>query len=231
MLQVLKLFLASRNASLKEVHFPAELGPSYVYASPEAINEMVDQFLGIEASGGATANQEGVEENEQDRAARKARKKARHKEKKEKKEPIVKPKPPGSDELVPAREAGEMEAEIVARRVNGHFPVYFPTRLPSGAYYVESDPTEKVIDPFVYGIKDEDGDRHEAYRMVVVLEKNRRHPLLRRTGDSWLVGPADPQQPERNQDDQRARVRNLRRQRPDQTDLLAPGREQLLGLE
>ncbi len=173
MLQVLKLFLASRNASLKEVHFPAELGPSYVYASPEAINEAVGQFLGIEASGGATANQEGVEENEQDRAAaKKAKKKGKGKRKKPKKEPIVKPKPPGSDELVPAREAGETEAEIVARRVNGHFPVYFPTRLPSGAYYVESDPSEKVIDPFVYGIKDEDGDRHEAYRMVVVLEKS-----------------------------------------------------------
>ena len=52
MLQVLKLFVASRNAALKEVHFPAELGPSYVYASPEAIHEAVDKFLGIEASAG-----------------------------------------------------------------------------------------------------------------------------------------------------------------------------------
>src|SRR6478735_5173486 len=33
MLQVLKLFIASRNAAIKEIHFPAELGPSYVYAS------------------------------------------------------------------------------------------------------------------------------------------------------------------------------------------------------
>ncbi|HEU4393408.1 MAG TPA: LCP family protein [Solirubrobacterales bacterium] len=170
MLQVLKLFLASRGASLKEVHFPAELGPSYVYASPQAINEMVNQFLGIEASGGATTNLEGVEENEQDRAAAKKSKKGKSKTK-PKKEPIVKPKPPGSDELVPAREAGEMEAEIAARRVDGHFPIYFPTRLPSGAYYVESDPYEKVIDPYVYGIKDEDDNRHEAYRMVLVLEK------------------------------------------------------------
>ena len=37
MLEVLKLFVASRNAAIKEVHFPAELGPSYVYASPSAI--------------------------------------------------------------------------------------------------------------------------------------------------------------------------------------------------
>jgi polyisoprenyl-teichoic acid--peptidoglycan teichoic acid transferase len=171
MLQVLKLFLASRNAALKEVHFPAELGPSYVYASPEAINETVDQFLGIEASGGATANLEGVEENEQDRAEKKKRNAKKGKgRRKPRKEPIVKAKPPGSDELVPAREAGEMEAEIAARRVNGHFPIFFPTRLPSGAYYAESDPSQKVVDPFVYGIKDEDGDRHEAYRMVIVME-------------------------------------------------------------
>ena len=168
MLQVLKLFLASRNASIKQVHFPAELGPSYVYASPEAINEAVNQFLGIEASG-ATTNQMGAEEQEQDAAAEKRK---RAKKGKKKKEPIVRPKPPGSDELVPAREAGEMEAEIAARRANGRFPIFFPTRLPSGAYYVESDPYQKVVDPFVYGIKDEDGDRHEAYRMVLVMEKS-----------------------------------------------------------
>jgi LCP family protein required for cell wall assembly len=171
MLDVLKLFVSVRSAALKEVEFPAELGPSYVYASPSAINGAVNQFLGIEASGGATANLEGVEENEQDATGeKKQRQKRARKKKKQKKEPIVKAKPPGSDELVPAREAGELEAEIAARRVNGHFPVYYPTRLPSGAFYVESNPYEKVIDPFVYGIKDEDGNRHEAYRMTLVME-------------------------------------------------------------
>ena len=35
MLQVLKLFVASRNATINEVNFPAELGPSYVYSSPK----------------------------------------------------------------------------------------------------------------------------------------------------------------------------------------------------
>jgi len=168
MLQVLKLFLASRNASIKEVHFPAELGPSFVYASPEAIDEAVHQFLGIEASAGAPTNLEGAEEKEQDRVAKK--KKAKKKKKKARKQPIARPKPPGSDDLVPAREAGEMEAEIAARRVHGYFPIFFPTRLPPGAYYAESDPSQKVVDPFVYGIKDEDGNRHEAYRMVLVME-------------------------------------------------------------
>lgn len=169
MLDVLKLFVSVRSAEIKEVQFPAELGPSFVTATPEGINEAVNQFLGVEASGGATANQEGVEENEQDAAGQKKRKKHR---KKRKKEPIVKAKPPGSDELVPAREAGEMEGEIAARRVNGHFPIYYPTRLPSGAYFAETDPSQKVIDPYVYGIKDESGNRHEAYRMVIVSEES-----------------------------------------------------------
>jgi len=170
MLDVLKLFLSVRNAEIKEVQFPAELGPSFVTTTPEALNEAVNQFLGVEASGGATANLEGAEEQEQDAAAKKSKKKGG--KKKRKREPIVKPKPPGSDELVPAREAGEMEAEIAARRANGFFPVYFPTRLPSGAYFAETDPSQKVVDPFVYGIKDESGDRHEAYRMVIVSEES-----------------------------------------------------------
>jgi polyisoprenyl-teichoic acid--peptidoglycan teichoic acid transferase len=171
MLDVLKLFLSVRNAEIKEVQFPAELGPSFVTATPEAINEAVNKFLGVEASGGATANQEGVEENEQDAAGEKKKRKQKAKKKKRRKEPIVRPKPPGSDELVPAREAGEMEAEIAARRARGHFPIYYPTRLPSGAYFAETDPSQKVVDPFVYGIKDESGNRHEAYRMVIVSEE------------------------------------------------------------
>jgi LCP family protein required for cell wall assembly len=168
MLEVLKLFLAVRGAEIEEVHFPAELGPSYVTASPEAIEEAVNQFLGVEASAGPEANREGAEENEQD-----ASRKKKGKKHKKKREVIARPKPPGSDELVPAREAGEMEAKIAARRVHGPFPIYYPTRLPSGARYVESNPYEKVVDPWIYWIKesvDKNAERHEAYRMVLVSE-------------------------------------------------------------
>ncbi len=71
MLQVLKLFVASRNASIKEVHFPAELGPSYVYASSEAIHEAVDKFLGIEASAGPL---EELDEGRNEKSGKKKRK-------------------------------------------------------------------------------------------------------------------------------------------------------------
>jgi len=174
LLELMKSFLEVRNAEIKEVHFPAELGPSYVTATPEAVNEAVNQFLGVEASSGPQANQEGVEENEQDEAGQqKKKKKSKKSGKKKQKKPIVKTPSEGSDDLVPASEAGEMEAEIAARRVHGTFPIFYPTRLPAGAFYVESNPYEKIVDPRIYWIRedlDKDAPRHEAYRMVLVNE-------------------------------------------------------------
>src|SRR4249919_2667906 len=64
MLQVMKLFLASRNASIKEVHFPAELGPSFVYTTPTTVNEAVNLFLGSETSGGPRGSLEDGGEGE-----------------------------------------------------------------------------------------------------------------------------------------------------------------------
>jgi LCP family protein required for cell wall assembly len=166
MLQVLELFIASRDATINEVHFPAELGPSYVYASPEAIQEAVNKFLGIEASGGPR----GSLEKEEGPASAKAKTKgSKTKHHKQKKPPLSLPKPSGGDELVPASEAGKEEAKIVARKVNHGFPVFYPTRLPSGAAYVESNPYYHVQDPRVYHFKDEDGNRHGAYRMVATV--------------------------------------------------------------
>lgn len=166
MLQVLKLFLAVRNASIKEVHFPAELGPSYVTTTPEALNEAVNQFLGIEASGGSRGKLEGEEAE----TSRKRKKGTGKKRPKQAPKPKIKTAKPGNDGLVPAREAGELEAETAARRVHGRFPIFYPTRVPAGAYYVESNSYEHVVDPRVYHLKDDDGDRHAAYRMVLVAE-------------------------------------------------------------
>jgi LCP family protein required for cell wall assembly len=159
MLEVLKLFIASRNAEIKEVHFPAELGPSFVYASHEAIEEAVNKFLGFEASGGPRGSLESSG------AAQSKAKKGKEGGKKKHKL-HVKPKPPGDDGLVSAKEAGEMEGKSVARKVSGGFPVFYPTRLPAEASYVESNSYYHVQDPRVYHFKDTDGKRHAAYRMV-----------------------------------------------------------------
>jgi LCP family protein required for cell wall assembly len=169
MLQVLKLFLASRNATINEVHFPAELGPSFVYTTPEAVNEAVNMFLGLEASGGSRGSLEDSEVGEAGKK-KKGGKKAKTQKVKPEKPHIDKPKPPGSDGLVPAREVGEAEAKAAARKLGSGFPVFYPSRLPSGAYYVESNSYEHIQDPRVYHLKDTGGERHAAYRMVGVLE-------------------------------------------------------------
>lgn len=169
MLDVLKLFVSSRNAAIKEVHFPAELGPSYVYASPEMIQEAVDKFLGIEASSGPRGSLEDIGGSKQRKKKGSDGGGKGGKRSQKSKQHVAPPKPPGSDGLVPAREAGEAEAKAVARKVGPGFPVFYPTRLPSGAFYVESNPYEHVQDPRVYHFKDTDGNRHGAYRMVVEL--------------------------------------------------------------
>lgn len=163
MLEVLKLFIASRNAAIKEVHFPAELGPSFVYASDQAIEEAVDKFLGIEASGGPRGS---LDEGDGKSGASKAKKKKKRPRKKR----VVKPKPPGDDGLTAAAEAGELEAKTVARKVGGGFPVFYPARLPAGASYVESNSYLHVQDPRVYHFRDTDGKRHAAYRMVLQMD-------------------------------------------------------------
>jgi LCP family protein required for cell wall assembly len=161
LLEVLKLLIGARNASIEQIHFPAELGPSYVYASEEAIHGAVKEFLGE-----ATASKEGFPERTKSKATKKGSKSKQGRKKKGKKKPIVESKPPGSDGLLPADEAGKSEAKIVARKVGGAFPVFYATRLPSGASYVESNPYEHLQDPRVYHIKSPDGNRHPAYRMV-----------------------------------------------------------------
>jgi len=169
LLEVLKLLAASRNSTINEVHFPAELGPSFVYTTESAVEEAVQEFLGGETVQEAKASQR---QHRQELAAGKKHKK--HRQKKQGRQKQQKPKvevaKPGSDGLVSAPEAGEAEAKIASRRARGHFPIYYPSRLPEGTRFVESNPYEKVVDPYVYNLKDAEGDRHLAYRMVMVAE-------------------------------------------------------------
>lgn len=171
MLEVLKLFIASRNAAIKQVHFPAELGPSYVYSNETMIHEAVDEFLSGETSeeaGGSEGGSAGAKHGKKGKHGGKGKRGKKNKKKSKPKVPAVKP---GDDGLLPAREAGEAEAEAAARKVGGGFPVFYPTRLPPEAHYVETDPYEHVVDPRVYRFKDSDGERRVAYKMVAVMEE------------------------------------------------------------
>ncbi|TMK57967.1 MAG: LytR family transcriptional regulator [Actinobacteria bacterium] len=166
LLEVLKLLAASRNSTINEVHFPAELGPSFVYTTKSALDGAVQEFLG-----GETPQEAKAEQRRQRQEAAKGKKhKRKHKHKQKRKNPKLELSGPGTDGLVPARAAGEAEGKIAARRSRGHFPIYYPTRLPEDARFVESDPYEKVVDPYVYNLKDEDDNRHLAYRMMMVAE-------------------------------------------------------------
>jgi LCP family protein required for cell wall assembly len=166
LLEILKLAVAARNASIDQVHFPAELGPSFVYSNETMIHEAVEEFLGETGSASrAFPEQAKKSSGKKGKAA-----KDKAKKKKKKKKPLVEVAPPGGDGLVPAGEAGKAEAQVVVRHVGGGFPVFYASRLPSGAAYIESDPYEHVIDPRVYHLKDTDGKRHGAYRMVATYQ-------------------------------------------------------------
>jgi LCP family protein required for cell wall assembly len=168
LLEVLKLLAASRNSTINEVHFPAELGPSFVYTTPGAVEEAVQEFLGGETVQEAKAAQK--QSREEAAAGKKHKGHMKAKKKTKPKKPKLEAVKAGTDGLVPAGEAGKAEAKIAARRSRGFFPIYYPTRLPEGSHFVETDPYEKIVDPYVYNVKDEDGNRHLAYRMVLVAE-------------------------------------------------------------
>ncbi|HET7508051.1 MAG TPA: LCP family protein [Solirubrobacterales bacterium] len=173
LLEVLKLVAASRNSTINEVHFPAELGPSFVYTTESALDAAVQEFLGGETVQEAKAAQRRQREEAEAGRKKQQKKKQKPKHKKSKpKKPKVEAVKAGTDGLVPAREAGEAEAKLAARRARGFFPIYYPTRLPEGARFVESNPYEKVVDPYLYNLKDEDENRHLAYRMVIVDEED-----------------------------------------------------------
>ena len=162
LLQVLKLFVASRNAPIKEIHFPGILHPSYVTASKSAVAGAVKNFLGIEASGGPrgvlgvpqNSGKTGIAPEERKRA--KAKKKARKQQEKATPTPTK-----GNDGLVDAGQFSHDLAAKVARHTLRSFPVFYPRRLPSGAIYVQV--------PRVYHLPNTDHKPVGAYKMVLQL--------------------------------------------------------------
>ena len=160
MLDVLDLFIASRNAPIKEVRFPAILEPSYVTASPGAIKGAVNKFLGIEASGGPRGSLElpsnsgntGIVHEERKRAGKG----------KPAKEPKAPPTPSlGNDGLVDASQFSRDLAAKVARKTLRSFPVFYPRRLPSGTIYVQV--------PRVYHLRDTKKGSRGAYKTVMQI--------------------------------------------------------------
>ena len=162
LIELLDLLFELRNAEVNQVHFPATLGPSFVYSNAPEIHHAVKESLG-------EAGYEAHKFPEEKSAAKKPKaegSKAKGKPHKQTKHHA----PPGGDELVSAAEVGRGVGDQVARHVGGAFPVFYPTRLPPGAVYQEDNPTEKVVNPWVYHLRDKNRVRHGAYRMVAIYE-------------------------------------------------------------
>jgi LCP family protein required for cell wall assembly len=161
LIELLDLLYELKGAEVNQVHFPAELGPSYVYANEDEVHHAAKEFLG-EAGYDSDKFPEEKPEAKKSEKKKKASKGKKHKKKHH--------TPPGGDELVSASEAGQEMGEKVARQVGGGFPVFYPTRLPEGAVYQEDDSYEHVVNPWVYHLRDKEKVRHGAYRMIGVYQ-------------------------------------------------------------
>jgi LCP family protein required for cell wall assembly len=164
LITLLDLLYESRSSEVNQVHFPAELGPSYVYANETEVHHAVKEFLG---EAGYDAQKFPEEKPETKKKTKKNQEKGKKKKGKKKHKHHT---PPGGDELVPASESGEAAAAVVARHVGGGFPVFYPTRLPEGAVYQEDNSYEHIVNPLVYHLRDKEKVRHGAYRMVAVFQ-------------------------------------------------------------
>jgi LCP family protein required for cell wall assembly len=78
-------------------------------------------------------------------------------------------KPTQISGLVDARRLGEDLAVVAARRLK--FPFYFPTVITNRSQYTKDTPR-------IYRLRDEDGNRHQAYRLVLSAGE---------TGEYWGV--------------------------------------------
>jgi LCP family protein required for cell wall assembly len=164
LLELLKTFLGVQSAPVTEVHFPAELGASYVTASDDAIQKAVQQFLNTEGTPGERPAGESPPGEEPNKP--KPENGGDHKPNEEK------PKPDNSNgdhfEGPPMQDStgeGQTYAKQIShkRKHDGElmidFPIYYPTRLVPSSF-IARDSRAFVID----GPGD---DVFHGYKMVV----------------------------------------------------------------
>jgi LCP family protein required for cell wall assembly len=182
MIQVMRLLIASRNSEIKEVHFPAKLGASYVTATPQDIQKAVRQFLGLRGSPNPrgslsaplAASNEPVPAYTPEPGGIKQPKKKGKKARKQK----AAPKPAaGSVNLIDATTAGKQQAFYAKARL--HFPIYYPTKLLGGSIYAQT--------PHVYAILHAIGSKKfPAYKMVMKTSFGEYYGVM---GTTWRTPP------------------------------------------
>ena len=135
-LSLLKVIAFSAGHPLQEVRFRADIGPSYVTASPEQLRETVHEFLNVKPSKGPRGVNPAAPPVQRGKKRRRV--------------------DVGRLGLEDAKTAGEDQAIAAAPRVN--FPVLFPRLRKAGSLYVDV--------PRTYVIDAPDGRRYQAYRIV-----------------------------------------------------------------
>jgi hypothetical protein len=140
MLEVLKLFIAARDAPVKEVHFEGTLGPSFVNTTPQEINKAVTEFLGLEDTAGQRGQSAQPEEPRQispedapdETGSRPATNKKKNKG----------GGGGGDAQLIETSFGKELAKGIRARKVK--LPVYYPTILEIGTEFAQKPRVYKI---------------------------------------------------------------------------------------
>jgi LCP family protein required for cell wall assembly len=141
-LRLLTLTVASANKPIQEIHFEGTIGPSYVEASNEQVQKLVQQFLNLEDTPGPR----GQAPARKTEPKRRKRKRAR----------------PDATALglFDATSLGyDQGLQAVQAGAGGSLPVLYPTLLLNSSEFAQ--------EPRVYKLKGPDGKRYGAYRMVI----------------------------------------------------------------
>ena len=126
-----KLFFAARNAQVREIHFPAQLGPSYVTAKSSAVHKAVEQFLAepsspLGASGGnSKSNGNGGSSGSNGGPSA---------------------PPPLTDSTTSGQEFAAKLADARWRR-EGKIPMLYPTKIVPGSFLSDESDSYRIDGP------------------------------------------------------------------------------------
>jgi LCP family protein required for cell wall assembly len=137
-LRLLKVIAFSANNPIQEVRFRANVGPSYVTATPEQVRQTVHEFLHVKRSPGPRGRTRPAPPVQRGKARRSRGSQA------------------GRLGLEDAKTAGEDQA--IAAAPHTRIPVLFPRLRKAGSLYVDV--------PRTYVIEGPDGERYPSYRIV-----------------------------------------------------------------
>lgn len=136
-LRIIKLAVGSIDQPVREVHFEAKIGASYVTADSRSVKKLARQFLGVEETPGPRG------ELQPSGPPRKKRKKGG-----------------GSNNLEDATMTGRDQGlQAVQQGLGKSLPVLYPTKRLSGSLFAGP--------PRVYKLKTRSGRSYPSYRMVL----------------------------------------------------------------